>query len=87
MPLVIQIPEDLAHELERLADAERKERGDYVMDVLWRDVRCNRQREALRISAGAWNPADHPELAEGGEAYVERIRSEPDDRFDDALRS
>jgi hypothetical protein len=87
MPSIIKIPEELARELDRLAEAEHKARTAYVVDVLWRDVRRNRQREALKLSAGAWNPADHPELAQGGAAYVEQIRSEPDARFEDAIRS
>ena len=86
MPSVIKIPEDLAHELDRLAGAEHKPRVAYVVDVLWRDVRRNKQREALKLSAGAWNPADHPELAQGGAAHVEQIRSEPDERYEDAIR-
>ena len=81
----IKIPEELARELDRLAGAEHKPRAEYVVDVLWRDVRRNKQREALKLSSGAWNPADHPELADGGAAYVEQIRSEPDARFDDAI--
>jgi hypothetical protein len=86
MSSVIKIPQELAHELDRLAGAEHKPRTAYVVDVLWRDVRRNRQREALKLSAGAWNLADHPELAKGGAAHVEQIRSEPDQRFDDAIR-
>ena len=86
MSSVIKISEELAHELDRLAGAEHKPRTAYAVDVLWRDVRRNRQREALKLSAGAWNPPDHPELTQGGAAYVERIRSEPDERFDDAIR-
>ena len=86
MASIIKIPEELAHELDRLAGAEHKARAAYAVDVLWRDVRRNKQREALKLSAGAWNPADHPELAEGGAAYVEQIRSEPDERFEEAIR-
>ena len=86
MPSVIKIPQELAHELDRLAGAEHKARTTYVVDVLWRDVRRNKQREALKLSAGAWNPADHPELAQGSAARVDQIRSERDSRFDDALR-
>lgn len=86
MSSVIKIPEELARELDRLAGAERKPRTAYIVDVLWRDVRRNRQREALKLSAGAWNAADHPELAQGGAAYVEQIRSEPDERFDKILK-
>jgi len=69
MPSVIEIPEELAHELDRLAGDEHK------------------QREALRLSAGAWDPAAHPELVEGGVAYVDSIRSEPDERFEAALEN
>jgi hypothetical protein len=74
MPSVIKIPRELAHELDRVAGAEHKPRTSYVVDVLWRDVRRNKQREALKPSAGAWNPADLPELAQGGAACIERIR-------------
>jgi hypothetical protein len=87
MPSVIKIPQELARELDRLAGAEHKPRTSYVVDVLWRDVRRNKQREALKLSAGAWNPADHPELAQGGAARVEQIRSERDARFESAIRS
>lgn len=49
------------------------------------DAKRSRQLEALKLSAGAWSPDDHPELAQGGAAYVDKIRSEPDERFDDAI--
>lgn len=86
VPSVIKIPKELADELDRLAGAERRPRAAYAVEVLWRDVQQNRQREALRASSGIWKGADHPELAEGGAAHVERMRSEPDERFEDALR-
>jgi len=60
-------------------------RTTYVVDLLWRDVRRNKQLQALKLSAGSWNPEHHPELAQGGAAYVDAIRSEPDGRFDDAI--
>lgn len=85
MQNVIKIPSELALELDLLARAEQKRRTPYVVDLLWRDVKRNKQRQALGLSAGAWNPKNHPELADGGAAYVEQIRSEPDERFDDAI--
>jgi hypothetical protein len=84
MQSVIKIPEELARELDRLAQAEQKRRTPYVVNLLWRDVRRNKQLQALKLSAGAWNPDHHPELANGGAAHVEKIRSEPDKRFDAA---
>jgi hypothetical protein len=87
MPNVIKIPEELAHELDLLAEAEHKRRTPYVVDLLWQDVRRSKQLRALKLSSGAWNPDHHPELAQGGAAYVEEIRSEPDERFDAIRRS
>ena len=86
MSRVIRIPEELARELDRLAGAEHRARTAYAVDVLWRDVRRNKQRKALKLSAGAWNPADHSELADSAAAYIDKIRSDPDERFDEAIR-
>ena len=86
MQSIIEIPDELVHELDRLAGVEHKALTDYVVDVLWRDVRRNQQREALKLSAGTWEPVNHPELEQGGAAHVELIRSEPDERFEDAIR-
>jgi hypothetical protein len=46
MPRVSKIQEELVRGLDRLAGAEHKPRTTYVVDVLWRDVRRNKQREA-----------------------------------------
>lgn len=80
---IIKVPDELAHEIDRLAGA--KKRSAFAVDILWKEIRRTRQREALRSSAGSWKQADHPELARGGAAYVDEIRSERDDRFEDAL--
>ena len=80
---IIKVPDELAHEIDRLAGA--KKRSAFAVEILWKEVRRNRQREAIRASAGSWKQEDHPELARGGAAYVDEIRSEPDDRFNEAL--
>jgi hypothetical protein len=80
---IIKVPDELAHEIDRLAGAGK--RSAYAVDVLWREIRRTRQREALRASTGSWKHQDHPERASGGAAHVEQIRSERDDRFEDAL--
>lgn len=82
---IIKIPETLATELDKLAG--RKRRSAYATAVLWQDVRRNKQREALRLSKGAWKLEDHPELAQGGAAHVEQIRAEPDEQFEAVIGS
>jgi hypothetical protein len=76
MPRVIRIPEELAREVAPLAQSEHKRLTPYIVDLLWREVRRNKQRQALKLSSGAWNPSHHPELAQGGAAYIEIIRSQ-----------
>jgi hypothetical protein len=71
---IIKIPDELAREIDRLAGARR--RSAYAVEVLWREVRRNRQREALWSSTGSWKAEDHPELARGGAADVEELRRE-----------
>ena len=81
----IKISDELAREIDQLAGS--KPRSAYAAEVLWNDIRRNRQRKSLMESAGAWKTEDHPELAQGGAAYVEQIRSEPDARYETALKS
>jgi hypothetical protein len=80
---VIKIPVDLARELDRVAGSGR--RSAYAIDVLWKEIRRARQRQALEASAGSWKKSDHPELSKGGAAYVAKIRAERDKRFESAL--
>lgn len=80
---IIKVPDELAREIDRLAGT--KKRSAFAIDVLWREIRRARQREALRASSGIWKSENHPELALGGAAYVHEIRSEREDRFEEAL--
>ena len=85
MDSFIPIPESLAAELDQAAEREHKQRNDYAVDVLSQHLRRRRQLIALDLSSGCWDPANHPELADGAAAYVEKIRSEVDQRFENAL--
>ena len=80
----IKIFRELARELDRLSGS--KPRSAYAAEALWNEIRRNRQRQSLRESSGVWKTEDHPELAQGGAAYVEQIRSEPGRRFESALK-
>jgi hypothetical protein len=71
LPNVIKIPEELAHELDLPAQAQRKRRTPYFVDPLRRD----KQLQAL----------NHPQLTQGGAAYVDAIRSEPGNRLSDSV--
>ena len=61
--LNLYLPKSLVDDLREIIPA--RERTQFVVDVLERELYRLRVREALRVSAGAWRDEDHPELATG----------------------
>jgi hypothetical protein len=53
----------------------KRGRSAFLTELAQREIKLRLQRQALRESAGAWKPEDHPELADGGAAWVRQIRS------------
>jgi hypothetical protein len=51
-----------------------------------REIDLRRQREVLREIAGAWKAEDHPELADGAEPWVRKVRALDAGRFDEIER-
>ena len=81
----IRISDELTREIDQLAGS--KPRSAYAPEVLWDNIRRTRQRKFLMDSAGAWKTEDHPELAQGGAACVEQVRSESDAQYETARKS
>lgn len=84
--ITVELPDSLAEEISLLAAAEQKDVTPFITEMLWLDVKRVKQLKALEFSFGAWSLADHPELAESSAAYVRKIRTEPDERFEEAVR-
>jgi hypothetical protein len=57
----LYLTKPVADELRRLIPA--RERTRFVEEVLRRELRRRKLREALKRSYGAWKDEDHPELA------------------------
>lgn len=72
--LKITIPTALLKELDATIPVEQ--RDQFFSELLERELRRARLKQALKESAGAWKAEDHPELAEpdGVENYVRRMR-------------
>ncbi len=71
---LIPIPSPLAAAIDQIAGP--RQRTAFVVDVLEREIRRHGQREALRNAAGSWKERDHPELAQGADEWVRRMREE-----------
>lgn len=76
---VIQIPLSLAAELDRLAGPGQRSR--FAVEVLQREVRRQRLLQIFENREPIWREEDHPELAQGAEAWVRQLRQEAEARF------
>ncbi|MBI4906868.1 MAG: hypothetical protein HY820_24785 [Acidobacteria bacterium] len=80
---LVSLPPEIVAEIDTLVGVQQ--RSAFLAEVLRLELKRGKQLRALDEAEGCWKDADHPELSEGGAAYVERIRSERDDRFESAL--
>jgi hypothetical protein len=58
------------------------QRQRIMVELAKREIKLNRQRNALRDAKGAWTQEDHPELAQGAAQWVREIRQESVKRFE-----
>ncbi|MDO8670596.1 MAG: hypothetical protein Q7O66_04095 [Dehalococcoidia bacterium] len=73
--LNLYIRKDVVEDLRKYVPA--RERNRFIAEVLTREVRRLKLREALEMSAGAWRDEDHPELAspEDIDNWIRRFRA------------
>jgi metal-responsive CopG/Arc/MetJ family transcriptional regulator len=73
------LPEDLLAEIDRLVG--ERGRSAFLAEVVQREIQRRNLLVALREARGSWKPEEHPELEQGSEAFVERLRQENDERL------
>ncbi|MEO8051044.1 MAG: hypothetical protein ABI833_11575 [Acidobacteriota bacterium] len=73
------LPIDVVADIDKLVG--KRGRSAFITEVARDEIMRRKQRSALRKSFGAWEDKDHPELKRGSSAWVERIRSESEERF------
>src|SRR5689334_21491530 len=70
----IILPDDLLADIDALVGS--RGRSAFLTEVLREEVRRRRLLQILNESEPIWKDEDHPELAEGAEAWVRRMRDE-----------
>jgi Arc/MetJ-type ribon-helix-helix transcriptional regulator len=73
----IVIPSALAEAIDELVGKRR--RSSFLTEAARREVRRLQQLRALENACGAWKDEDHPELAGGAAAWVEKMRQEDEE--------
>jgi hypothetical protein len=76
---LVPIPPKIAAEIDKIAG--HRHRTEFIVDVLEREIRRREQLAALQAAAGSWKDEDHPELANGSEAWIRDMRQESENRF------
>ncbi len=81
---MVPYPPDVIAEIDKIVSHGK--RTSFLVELAKREIKLNRQREALRAAAGAWKAEDHPELAGGAASWVRGIRQESVKRFEKIQR-
>ena len=76
---MVPYPREVISEIDRIVSHGK--RTAFLVELSQREVKLNRQRNALRAAKGAWKSKDHPELAQGAAQWVRSIRQESVKRF------
>jgi Arc/MetJ-type ribon-helix-helix transcriptional regulator len=75
----VSFPQGLLTDIDTLVG--KGNRSTFLTELAEREVRRLKQLHALEAAAGCWKDEDHPELKDGAEAWVRKLRSEWDARL------
>ena len=78
------LPVDVVADIDKLVG--KRGRSAFLTELAQREIKIRHQREILREAAGAWKSEDHPELAQGADAWVRQMRSLDNQRFEELER-
>ena len=77
--VMVPYPQEIIADIDRIIP--KGKRTAFLVDLAKREIKLNRQLKALRAARSAWKPEDHPELAQGAEQWVRKLRRESMKRF------
>ena len=77
--VMVPYPPEVIAEIDKIVS--QRQRTAFLVELARREIKLNRQRNALRAAKGAWKTEDHPELAQGAASWVRGIRQESVKRF------
>ena len=70
----VLLPDDLLREIDALVGP--RGRSAFLVETARTEVRRQKLLQFLERADPAWNDTDHPELADGTDAWVRKIRAE-----------
>ena len=77
----VVVPEELIREVDRLSG--KRKRSQFIVQAIKKEIQRLNYISAVRETAGAWKGEDHPELNDGSESWVRKLRDEDKKRLKD----
>jgi len=78
----IVIPQDLVAEIDIIVG--KRGRSAFLTQAAEKELMRLRQIKALESATGSWKDKDHPELKQGADKWVKKLRQDYDQRFEKA---
>ena len=75
----VVIPEELVRTIDELVGSRGRSR--FLTEAAARELRRLKQMRALANAVGSWKDEDYPELRDGSDQWVEKLRKEDEERF------
>ena len=82
--VMVPFPPDVIAEIDKIGS--HGNRTSFLVELAKREIKLNRQRNALRAAKGSWKPKDHPELAGGAAKWIREIRQDSVKRYEKIKR-
>lgn len=77
----VVVPEELIREVDRLSG--KRKRSQFITRAIKREIQRLNYIMAVKETTGAWEEKDHPELKDGSENWVRKLRDEDKKRLKD----
>jgi len=75
----VVLSDQLVKDIDTLVGA--RQRSSFITQATEKELMRLRQIEALKAARGAWKDKDHPELKQGADKWVQKLRRENERRF------
>ena len=77
----VVVPEELIREVDRLSG--KRKRSQFIVRAIKKEIQRLNYVSAVRETPGAWETKEHPELKDGSESWVRKLRDEDKKRLKD----
>jgi hypothetical protein len=81
----VVLPEDLVREIDKIAGS--RGRSAFLADLAEREIKRRQLLQLFKRKEPIWKDEDHPELKGGAAAWVRKMRSESESRFQKIQKS